>query len=132
MIYSKQRELILAAVRDHSDHPTAEEVYALLKPENPNLSLGTVYRNLNQLSKAGMLKKVTLPESADRFDDNLEEHYHMVCRHCGHVTDIPLSEGVLETLQNAAAPKGWKSFSEFRILLYGLCGKCAQLNGSSL
>ena len=125
MIYSKQRELILTAVRERADHPTAEEVYALLKPENPNLSLGTVYRNLNQLSGAGLLKKVTLSESADRFDGNVQEHYHMVCKRCGHVADIPLPGDIASTLQNTAAPEGWESFFECRILFYGLCKQCA-------
>ena len=57
MIYSKQRELILKAVLENRVHPTADAVFSFLKPDHPELSLATVYRNLNQLAKNGLLIK---------------------------------------------------------------------------
>ena len=84
--YSRQRELIFEAVRDSKEHPTAEMVYAQLRPENPNLSLGTVYRNLHQLSDEGVL--VRMPFPVERYDAELMPHCHFRCKGCGRVIDM--------------------------------------------
>ena len=84
--FSKQRELILSAVMNTNEHPTAEMVYTWLKPENPALSLGTVYRNLNQLVSEGSL--IRLPFTVERFDATTTPHAHFLCRVCGKVYDI--------------------------------------------
>ncbi|NCB73236.1 MAG: transcriptional repressor [Clostridia bacterium] len=84
--FSKQRELILSAVMNTTEHPTAEMVYTRLKPENPALSLGTVYRNLNQLVAEGSL--IRLPFTVERFDATTAPHAHFLCRECGKVYDI--------------------------------------------
>ena len=88
MRYSKQRELVLHTVEQLCDHPTAEEIFDKAAPECPGLSLGTVYRNLNSLVEAGMVRRVSIPGRADRFD-------HTLCWHsrCG-----------LETGDEAGAP----------------------------
>ena len=67
MRYSKQRELVLRTVEQLCDHPTAEEIFDKAAPECPGLSLGTVYRNLNSLVEAGMVRRVSIPGRADRF-----------------------------------------------------------------
>ena len=63
-----QRQLVIAAVRFLADHPTAEEVYDRITMEYPDISKGTVYRNLNSLVESGLLGKVSVPSGADRFD----------------------------------------------------------------
>ena len=68
MRYSKQRELILNTVLQNKIHPTADDVYKLLRDEYPGLSLGTVYRNLNFLAEHDMLKKINVPNGSDCFD----------------------------------------------------------------
>ena len=68
MRYSKQRELVMQTVQQLCDHPTAEEIYDKAAQECPNLSLGTVYRNLNSLVEAGRVRRVSIPGKADRFD----------------------------------------------------------------
>ena len=78
MKFSRQREIILRHVKNFPVHPTADQVYTALKKENPNLSLGTVYRNLNQLSDAGMLKKIHIADGSDRFDGRTDPHFHMI------------------------------------------------------
>ena len=78
MKYSKQRELIYEAVLQNPVHPTADNVYTLIREENPNVSLGTVYRNLNLLSDNGLLRKIAMPNAPDRFDGRIDEHYHMI------------------------------------------------------
>lgn len=67
---------------------TADEVYSLLKPNNPNLSLGTVYRNLNMLFENGHINKLHMPNGSDRFDGELSDHFHIFCSKCGKIFDI--------------------------------------------
>ena len=69
-------------------HPTAEFVYNYLKKDNPQLSLGTVYRNLQQLSENGIISRVSIPDQPDRFDGITTPHYHAVCSECGSITDV--------------------------------------------
>ena len=90
MRYSHQRERIFRAVSERCDHPTANMVYEQLKLEMPRLSLGTVYRNLNQLADAGRLKKIPLADGSCRFDKTRESHSHIVCEECGAVSDVHL------------------------------------------
>ena len=87
MRYSKQRELVMQTVQQLCDHPTAEEIYDKAAQECPNLSLGTVYRNLNSLVEAGRVRRVSIPGKADRFDHTLPWHSHLYCTVCGGVTD---------------------------------------------
>ncbi len=86
--FSKQRELIYNAVNDNRVHPTAENIYNLLKPENPQLSLGTVYRNLQQLADKGLINRLSMANMPDRFDGNIAPHYHTVCSCCGKLEDV--------------------------------------------
>ena len=74
MRYSRQRELVLQQVEQLCTHPTAEEVYQQAVKECPNLSLGTVYRNLNSLVEAGRVRRVSIPGQPDRFDHSLRWH----------------------------------------------------------
>ena len=84
--YSKQRELIYDAVMNTTEHPTAETIYIWLKPDNPALSLGTVYRNLNQLVEEGNVMRLTFP--VERFDAKTKPHAHFMCNDCGCVCDL--------------------------------------------
>lgn len=86
--YSRQRELIYQTVMENQVHPTAEFVYNYLKKDNPQLSLGTVYRNLQQLSENGIISRVSIPDQPDRFDGITTPHYHAVCSECGSITDV--------------------------------------------
>lgn len=89
MRYSKQREMILKVVTDNKIHPTAEQVYELVRKENPTISLGTVYRDLNQLTEADKLLKLRFGGSKDRFDADIRTHYHVKCIKCGTFQDVP-------------------------------------------
>ena len=81
--YSRQRELIYQTLMATDQHPTAEMIYNWLKPENPSLSLGTVYRNLNLLADEGSITRMAFP--VERYDANIRPHPHFQCRGCGHV-----------------------------------------------
>ncbi len=85
---TKQRRLILEEVRKVKTHPTAHEVYEMVRKRLPRISMGTVYRNLDVLSASGEITKLKTSGSEYRFDANTNNHYHVRCVHCGRVDDI--------------------------------------------
>lgn len=121
MKYSRQRELILNEVIDSKGHPTADEVYDDLKKTNPNLSLGTVYRNLTQLDKNGMLKKVNIPGDPVRFEANLTDHNHFICENCKKIIDI--DKDAVKFSEKLLAGQGFKVKSS-HVILTGICKEC--------
>lgn len=124
MKYSRQRELILEAVREDDVHPTADFIYQRLKKDHPNLSLGTVYRNLNLLSEIGTINKLHVPGMPDRFDGNITPHYHFYCKHCGRVFDVN-AEFPQEIDQKVERETGHQVDSH-SVLFSGICKDCAQ------
>ena len=122
MRYSIQRELILNTVLDDHTHPSAETVYNRLKYENSDLSLGTVYRNLNLLVENNMLKKISIPNGSDRFDGTLSEHQHLVCTKCGKVTDVYISE--LEKIHNSILERSGFDINCTSLAFEGICSEC--------
>jgi Fe2+ or Zn2+ uptake regulation protein len=123
--YSRQRELVEQAVQASYNHPTAAEVYETLRLRAPNISLGTVYRNLSVLSESGRLLRLPMPDTGDRFDGNLAEHSHVVCGVCGKVwdVDITLPEDTRERVKNDTGV----TVSSGGIVISGLCDECAKL-----
>lgn len=91
--YSRQRECIKNFLADRYDHPTAETVYINVKEDFPNISLGTVYRNLSLLAELGEIQKISTGIGPDRFDGNPKPHYHFFCNKCGSVIDLKM-EGI--------------------------------------
>lgn len=124
--YSRQRELIYAAVRESREHPTAEMVYQRLKPEHPTLSLGTVYRNLHLLSEEGKLTRMPFP--VERYDGDTHPHTHFCCRKCGEVFDMETFDRTAPYFKgmNEAAAQAAPRFRVERhdLTFYGLCPKC--------
>ena len=88
MNYSRQREIILETLKSNVVHPTAEYLYAILKAKAPNISLATLYRNLNQLADNGVIKKIDGLEAPSHYDHNTHEHYHFICDECKRVFDV--------------------------------------------
>ena len=86
--YSRQREAIKEFLMKRKDHPTADMVYLGLLDKFPNLSLGTVYRNLTLLSDTGEINRLRLGDGVDHFDGNTMPHYHFICEKCGRVMDL--------------------------------------------
>ena len=122
MKFSKQREMILNQVKMFPVHPTADQVYTALKADNPNLSLGTVYRNLNLLSEMGELLKIRIADGSDRFDGRTDCHYHMVCDRCSRVFDVELSE--LDSLNDTVSQKYGHRLTMVTLNLNGVCCEC--------
>lgn len=123
--YSRKREAILQAVCSTTCHPTAEWVYQRLKPEYPDLSLGTVYRNLAQFKEDGVIASIGIVRGQERFDGNTKPHTHFVCWRCGDVIDIPGDFLEVEHIDEAAK-KYRLSVESCDLMLRGLCGKCRQ------
>ena len=124
MNYSKQRELVFQTVLQNPIHPTADAVYEQVRRENPKISLGTVYRNLNFLSEMGMLRKISMPVGSDRFDGRLDEHYHMTCTRCGRVFDVECA--ALEDLDRQIMESQGFQVQQRHLLLTGLCKECRE------
>ena len=98
-----QRQIVLQTVLRMHDHPTADTVYAAVAAEHPSISKATVYRNLNQLVIQGDIRRVPVPNGADRYDFNTSEHYHVRCTHCGQVYDVymPHIDNLLDSVAEA-------------------------------
>ena len=124
MNYSKQRELILQTVLQNPIHPTADQVYNQVRRQNPKISLGTVYRNLNFLAEMGKIKKISMPVGSDRFDGRLDEHYHMTCTRCGRVFDVECA--ALEDLDRQIMESQGFQVQQRHLLLTGLCKECRE------
>ncbi|MGL4510036.1 Fur family transcriptional regulator [Cetobacterium sp.] len=122
MKFSKQRELILNYILNSHEHLTADTIYADLKKDNPELSLGTVYRNLTKLTEIGAIKKVSLPNQVDKFDKNLEPHAHFICDECGSITDINIPE--VDKFLNKISKDEDISIRKYDLTLNGTCKKC--------
>jgi len=122
--YSRQREKILEAVRTATVHPTAEMVYETVREEIPNLSLGTVYRNLNLLTEEGKISEVVLEDNIKRYDGNTDDHYHCICESCGRIFDVSLDA---EPLVNELAEQ-IRDFTidSHKIEFYGHCENCSE------
>ena len=87
---TKQRELILNILKQSDRHLTADEIFFLAKLKMPSIAMATVYNNLNAMNEAGMIKRLHIDGVADCFDKIVEPHDHLLCDHCGKVSDIRL------------------------------------------
>jgi Fur family transcriptional regulator, ferric uptake regulator len=85
---TRQRQVILEQLREVCSHPTADEVYGMVRRRLPRISLGTVYRNLEMLVKAGLIRRLDMAGRQRRYDGNVEHHYHVRCSRCGCVGDV--------------------------------------------
>ena len=86
--YSKQKETLLRVLCSTDCHPDADWIYEQVRKELPNISLGTVYRNLAKMSQDGTILKLNMNDGRDHFDGNTARHHHMICRECGAIIDI--------------------------------------------
>jgi len=120
--YSRQREAVRNFLLSRKDHPTAEFVYENVKKEYPNISLGTVYRNLTFLCDNGEAIKISYGDKSEHFDGNPLPHYHFVCKSCNCVEDLEMDDiSFLDTL----AAKNFKGkIWGHNTIFFGLCEKC--------
>ena len=122
--YSRQRESIKHFLAETKEHPTADTVYLHVKKQFPNISLGTVYRNLNLLTDLGEAVKISTPDGGDRFDGRLEPHNHFLCTKCGRLLDLDLDMKSIEEVNRLAAEGFYGRIESSTTLFYGECSDC--------
>ena len=128
MRMTRQRHVIVDALKGLTSHPTADELYRIVRKKLPRISLATVYRNLELLSDQGVIHKLEYAGSMKRFDGNVEKHYHVRCVQCGRTDDVflePISNlnKQASNLTDFEIRDHWLEFS-------GLCPDCRMKNAS--
>lgn len=121
----RKRNAILSYLRSTDAHPSADMVFAHLKPEFPDLSLGTVYRNLSMFRQQGTIASVGTVNGVERFDWNTQPHVHFVCTGCSAVVDMPQLAISREMAHAAEAAFGGK-VDACQLTFTGLCSVCNQ------
>ena len=119
----RKRDAILQYLRSVTDHPSAEKVFTQLKAEIPDLSMGTVYRNLNLFKQQGMAISVATVKGVERFDGNTEPHVHFICQDCGAVIDL-MDMQIPASLKNVAEESCGGQVTECILSFTGLCPDC--------
>lgn len=121
--HSKQRDSIMEFLRERKDHPTADTVYMNVRKTFPNISLGTVYRNLTLLADIGEIARIRVGDGVDHFDADTSPHYHFICNKCGSVIDLEMED---MTEINQMANRNFDGMVEGHITyFYGKCGNCS-------
>lgn len=121
--FSRKRKAILDAVMNTDTHPTAEWIYQQLKQEYPDLSLGTVYRNLSRFKEEGKVVTVGVVNGQERFDGTVEPHEHFICDECGAVMDLKyqlLPDSVDQQMTRSCGMQ----IRSHSLVFYGLCPDC--------
>lgn len=122
--FSRKRAAILSALRESRAHPTAEWVYRRLKPEYPDLSRGTVYRNLKLFQQTGQAASLGVVDGYERFDGDTAPHAHLVCTRCGAVVDVPHALPEPAELEDLSRETGCQ-INAASLRFSGLCPACA-------
>ena len=119
--HSRKRDAILAYLRATVAHPSAEDIYRALKPEIPDLSLGTVYRNLAYFVESGEVQVIGTVAGQERFDGDIHPHAHFICKECGTVLDWP--QELLKAPEETGRELGVK-ITDVTLQYSGICGSC--------
>ncbi len=122
---TRQKAVVYQVVLDSNDHPTAEKIYERARKELPNISLGTVYRVLKELSQEGKIKEIIVNKQS-HFEGRTDFHHHFICKSCGKIEDVetPLCRYTCKKVEQ----KGYL-VEDIEYKFYGLCSKCAQKLG---
>ncbi len=119
---TKQLEVVWHEVADDTSHPTADQIYERVRKQIPNISLGTVYRNLQKLVAEGQLQVLTLGRT-QHFDPLVDRHQHFICESCGRVYDVFVGEDE-EILPSSLRQRGF-TVTSHQLAFYGECKSCS-------
>ena len=122
---TKQKKIILQVLKGTTSHPGAEWNYEQVRKEIPDISLGTVYRNLKLLKENAGIIEFNFSEGVNRFDGNTTPHSHFICDRCGHVFDIDIK--LSDTIEDSVSRKTGFKVNYHRLELHGLCVDCQRL-----
>lgn len=123
--FSKKRKAIYDTICSVTTHPTAEWVYNQLKPVYPDLSLGTVYRNIAMFKETGQIISVGVVNGQERFDGNVKPHTHFVCRCCGSVIDVSCALEA-NNLDRIIEKSSGVTVTGHSFVFYGICKNCIE------
>ncbi len=126
--YSRQREEIKNFLMTRKDHPTADVVYMNVRQQNPNISLGTVYRNLTLLADMGEILRLRVGDGVDHFDADTSQHYHFICTECNRVIDLEMDN--IDSIMEAAAKNFDGRITGHFTYFQGICGDCCKKTSS--
>ena len=122
--YSAKREAILNLLRSTDTHPSAEWIYAQLKPSMPDLSLATVYRNIAGFLEDGSIIRVGTVNGRERYDGTVIPHNHFICTHCGRVLDIDYVMD--DSLNEKVAAQIGMQITGHELIFHGICRSCVE------
>ena len=126
----RKRDAILTCLQQSKAHPSAETIFTQLKPQIPDLSMGTVYRNLSLFKQQGLAASIATVNGTERFDGNTAPHVHFLCTACDAVIDLE-EMAVPETLSAAAQSCSGGSVQSCSLSFTGLCRECLKNNQKS-
>ena len=121
---TRQRCIILEELKKMGSHPSADELYVKVRARLPQISLGTVYRNLQLLTSQGLILTLTTTGAPMRFDWNTSEHYHVRCTECGRVEDYP-GRPVVQFELGTEEKTGFEILG-YKIEVLGICPECCR------
>lgn len=101
-----QRVAVLKELSKQNHHPTMDEMYSNIREENPTISLATVYKNVNVLREAGIVIEINTPNNKMRYDYLAYPHIHMVCKQCGHITDLDYDKSLFDYQNSLEKSRG--------------------------
>ena len=127
---SKKRDAMLALLRRSHCHPSADWVYRELKAQYPDLSLGTVYRNLNHLCERGLIQRVWAVDGQERYDGVVTPHSHFICSRCGVIIDLPEQSPGREWLDTAGVQYGFQA-EGCEFIVRGTCRDCVDVQADA-
>lgn len=119
---TKQKKVIMELLEGTDTHPTADWVYEEARKILPDISLGTVYRNLRVLTETGVIQELSYGSTYSRYDGNPMAHYHFICNVCGRVLDIPIE--IQESLNKLVEEATNWVVEQHRLEFSGVCGGC--------
>lgn len=119
-----QRHAILSYLMGSMAHPTADEIYKSLSPSFPSMSVATIYNNLRLFVEAGLVRELTYGDASSRFDADLSDHYHAICKCCGRIVDFEYPP-LLEVERAASKTTGF-TVEGHRMEIYGVCDLCVK------
>ena len=122
----RKRDAILSCLRQTTEHPSADWVYAKLKPEIPDLALGTVYRNLTLFKDQGLIASLGTVGGVERFDGNVTPHVHSICTACHRVMDLSQIQ-VPEELNASASRASGGQVESCQLTFRGRCAGCKEI-----
>ena len=125
-----QRLLILELLKDNRTHPSAEDIHKQLVKTHPTISLATVYKTLETLTKLGKVKELNLRENRIRYDPDTQAHSHLICEKCNQIID--LHSDFVRDLRLPKAYRGNFVVTEKHVEFYGICQRCLKKRKKAL